>query len=137
MPRGDTELSGDQKFVLNLVDRIVIVVMFGIKAVITLGITFGIVYAVAAISQHGVKTDINVSANANIAVHLFSVLESRAKWAWGIAVFAILYGIAERQLRRRKTAYLQGRIVKLEEMIDQHRSSSGLSERGETRTEDK
>lgn len=55
----------------------------------------------------------------------------------GLAVVSMLYGLFERELRRRKTKYLQDRIIKLEERLDPNRESSGLTPRGETRPEDK
>ena len=126
------DLTPEQRFTLQLVDRLASVVTFAIKAAVTLGIVFSVVYIVSVFGQYGVKADINVNAHANVVVHLFALLDSEVKWAWGIAVVAALYGLLERELRRRKTAYLQGRITKLEEQIHPGRTSSGLTARGET-----
>lgn len=51
-------------------------------------------------------------------------------------VGGILYGLAERRLRKNKTEYFQERIKKMESMIDPNRSSSRLTTKGETRKED-
>jgi hypothetical protein len=129
----DGELTSHHKFILNLVDRISSVVIFVVKAFTTLGIAVCVAYAISALAQTGIKADVNVNANANVVVHLFSLFDAKTKWGpWTIAVVAILYGLVERELRRRKTAYLQGRIAKLESKIDPDRSSSGLNKRGET-----
>lgn len=49
---------------------------------------------------------------------------------------AIVYGWRQRVLRRDTVERLQGRIRELERRIDPHRSSSMLTERGDTRPED-
>lgn len=134
-PVKENELSSEHKFILNLVDRIAGVVMFVVKAFTTLGIIICITYMVSIISQTGIRADVdvNVNATANVFVHIFSFLDAKTKWGpWTIAIVAILYGLVERELRRRKTAYLHGRITMLEKTIDPSRSSSGLNTRGET-----
>ncbi len=138
MPRQeDIELSGNQKFILNLVDRVAGIITLGIKSVVTLASLASVVFVIDVLAEHGFKADINVNANANVAVYLFSLLDSKTRWLpWGVALIAIIYGLIQRELRRRKTAYLQGRIVRLEQQIDPGRTSSGLTTRGETRGED-
>jgi len=59
----------------------------------------------------------------------------------GILVFltggSIIYGLGERELRRRNIRRLTLRSRELEERLDPKRTSSGLTSRGTTRPEDK
>src|SRR5713226_879752 len=98
------DLSPQQRFILQLVDRLASVVIFGFKTAITLGIVFAVVFIFSLLTQHGIKADINVNTNTNLVVHLFTLFDTEIKWSWGITVLAILYALLERELRRRKTA---------------------------------
>jgi hypothetical protein len=69
---------------------------------------------------------INALANVKISVVI--------GWFVGIAGFG--YGLRQRKLRRDTIARLSGRIQYLEKVIDPGRTSSKLTERGETRPED-
>lgn len=133
-------LTAAQRFqlYLHIVDRSTSIIMLAIKAAIVFGFLFAIVSVFEAIAGKATTADINLSLNAdaNIFVQLFSRLGS-SKFAWAVAIAGIVYGLSERELRRRKTAYLQGRITKLEKMLDSNRESSGLTERGETSLGDK
>lgn len=61
----------------------------------------------------------------------------RLVFAFSVAGLAIIWAIAERKLRQRKVAYMQGRIKDLETKIDPQRSSSGLTEKGRTNPRDR
>ncbi|WP_237750562.1 hypothetical protein [Snodgrassella communis] len=54
-----------------------------------------------------------------------------------LLIFAVLWAIIERQLRKRKVIEMSKRIVNLEKLIDKKRSSSYLNKDGSTRKEDK
>ncbi|PIT49137.1 hypothetical protein BHC46_02545 [Snodgrassella alvi] len=54
-----------------------------------------------------------------------------------LLIFAVLWAIIERQLRKRKVIEMSERIVSLEKLIDKNRSSSYLNKDGSTRKEDK
>ena len=70
-----------------------------------------------------------------------TVLEVTQKWifdanlhvylAWGAATVGALYGANERRKRLRERSERDKRIKELEEHIDPHRTSSGLSVEGE------
>ena len=74
----------------------------------------------------------------NVIVDIaFSVLaDFKFMLTMTLAGTATAWAIAERRLRHRKTEYLQNRIQKLEKHIDPHRSTSGLTSRGETNPKD-
>jgi hypothetical protein len=56
---------------------------------------------------------------------------------WVLSVVFLVWGIAQRRERLRKTEYFQNRIQKLEKMLDPDRTSSGLSTTGETHPGDR
>ncbi|MFZ2004181.1 MAG: hypothetical protein WAV02_03800 [Stellaceae bacterium] len=61
----------------------------------------------------------------------------RLVFAFSVAGLSTIWAIAERKLRQRKVAYMQGRIKDLETKIDPQRSSSGLTEKGRTNPRDR
>ena len=69
---------------------------------------------------------VNVLANVKISVVI--------GWVVGLAGF--VYGRGQRKLRRDTIARLSGRIQRFEKTIDPKRTSSDLTERGETPPED-
>lgn len=50
---------------------------------------------------------------------------------------SIIYGLGQRELRRRNIKRLTERPIEMEKRLDPNRSSSGLTTRGTTRPEDK
>lgn len=60
-------------------------------------------------------------------------LGTRDAVPWVVTVVFAFWALAERQLRRRKTAYLANRVTALEAQIDPSRTSSGLTHTGDTR----
>lgn len=70
--------------------------------------------------------------SADIALKLLGSLTINQSVAYTLGVGGILYGLAERGFRRRKTEYFQGRIRELEEQLDPKRTSSRLTTRGTT-----
>lgn len=73
------------------------------------------------------KILVNLLADKNISVTL----------AWSIGAIGLIYGHIQRVLRKNTVERLQSRIVKLEKICDERRSSSKLTPRGDTRREDK
>jgi hypothetical protein len=61
----------------------------------------------------------------------------RLVFAFSIAGLTSLWAVAERKLRQRKVAYMQGRVRELEQKIDPNRSTSGLTEKGRTHPRDR
>ncbi len=55
----------------------------------------------------------------------------------GGGAFGVLFGLRERRLRHKKVGYLTERVRELEQAIDPHRSTSGLTPEGKTNPRDK
>jgi hypothetical protein len=95
--------------------------------------------AVAYYGFEAIKQLAGESTRVDVALSLF--LSAAAKLEVAILVSlagaACAWGFLERTLRHRKVEKLQGRIRKLETMLDPNRSSSGLTPAGRTRPEDK
>lgn len=139
--KDDHEVVQEQRhdFRMFLVDRVTTVLMLAVKAVIALGLTYCLVLIVEALAgkETTATVAIGVEANTNIFIEFLAKFALGYKWAWVMAVVAVIYGLAERELRRRKTAYLQNRIIELEQQLDPNRESSTLTVRGETNPKDK
>lgn len=72
---------------------------------------------------------------ANIALSFAQNNSDQLQYfVWGIL---ILWALAERWLRRQKTRFLHRRILDCEKRLDPDRSSSHLTEAGETHPNDK
>ena len=72
---------------------------------------------------------------ANVAI---SVFKGYTALVWLlIPAAAVVWALVERDLRKRKTAYLYRRIKHLEQKLDPNRSSSALMEAGDTNPTDK
>jgi hypothetical protein len=84
----------------------------------------------------GKKTDTNLSLDidgeANVFIHLFSKIGTERIVYWVLIISVLFYAWLQQRLRYKKTAYLQGRIRQLEKTIDPERTSSGLTETGQT-----
>lgn len=134
------DLNPDQRLHLYLyvVDRVTSIVMLIVKSVMWVLIALSMVLVAEALAGKNTSATLNLTldTDANVYIELLSRINS-AKYAWLLAIVGILYGLIERELRRRKTAYLQGRITKLEKILNPQRESSGLTPRGETNEEDK
>ncbi len=116
----------DRKTQQQLIDRCADIVnlLVGAAKWVILGY-----FALQAVRALAGKT---TSASFALVVHWLSSGKLPMVVAWIGACLAIIYGLLERQLRRRKTAYMQDRIKKLETKIDGHRSSSQLTKTGDT-----
>ena len=73
---------------------------------------------------------------ADIGVRFFGEISISTAVAWIFGIGGAGYGLRQRSLRRETTEKLQGRIKHLEKHYDPGRSSSGLTERGETHPKD-
>lgn len=105
------------------------------NAFIRYGFSFGIAYwAYRVVDTLAGRTtladigiDVSVIANENVGQLL----------AWLTGAGGIIYGLAQRRLRRRTIHRLQGRIRDLETQIDPGRTSSSITTTGQTRPEDR
>lgn len=74
---------------------------------------------------------------ASIGITFLAKVPISVGVAWVLAVFAAGYGLRQNKLRKDTVERLHARIKSLETEIDPGRSSSKLTNRGETRPEDK
>ncbi len=99
-----------------------------------------IVRAVAVVSAVYVAKDLLIGiAGTETALALKLSLLGDVKFAVSIttALGASFWAFAERWLRHREVNQMQGRIIELETIVDQKRSSSGLTAKGTTNPRDK
>lgn len=76
------------------------------------------------------------STAANFAFSYFTSADSNYGLPWVVAFISVIYGLAERRLRMRKTKYFSNRITKLEKQFDVNRTSSELLTDGQTNPKD-
>ena len=76
------------------------------------------------------------TTDANIAVKFLSDLRVSIVFSWTVAGGSVFYGWKQKKLRQKTVERMQGRITELERKIDSRRTSSKLTQRGETRPED-
>jgi len=81
--------------------------------------------------------DLNLNADANIILSILNKIGIEKIICWTIIIISLFYAWIQQRLRYKKTAYLQNRIEELEKQIDPHRTSSGLTNTGETPKEDR
>jgi hypothetical protein len=97
------------------------------------GAIFGISrYAYLAIAALAGKTTL-----ADVGIDFLGKVELSVTLAWLLGVAGCGYGWRQRKLRRDSIERLQRRIQGLERHIDQTRSSSKLTPRGDSRPEDR
>lgn len=74
---------------------------------------------------------------ANVLISLLTDFRMSHALAWTLAAGTTFYGLRERKLRRDSTARQAKQNRLLERKLDPHRSSSKLTERGETNPHDR
>ncbi len=74
---------------------------------------------------------------AKITVNFLSNIKVSKIIAWIFGGGAIIYGKNQNKLRKDTVEFFEGRIRSLEAQIDPNRSSSKLTQRGDTRPEDR
>lgn len=74
---------------------------------------------------------------ANVMISFLANLTVSQSLAYIFGGGAIIYGVAERRIRQRTIKRLQGRVQQLEIVQDPRRTSSNLTERGETHPQDR
>lgn len=95
------------------------------------GIIFVVYFAKEMVSDLAGKTTLT-----DIAVKILMAGNARELVSYGIAGGAIGWGWSERRLRKSKIRHLGKRLVATETSLDPNRSSSQLTDTGETRPED-
>lgn len=93
----------------------------------------GVVYLISTmVSALAGKTTL-----ADIAIQFLTASQAREWTSYGITGAAIVWAILERRLRKSTVRHLSQRLVVIENRLDPDRSSSNLTETGETRPEDR
>lgn len=100
-------------------------------------IRWGGIVLVARYIYFSIQALAGTETSADIFVKFLSNLSLSISLSWICAIASILYGLAQRKLRKDTIERLQGRIREFEQEKDSKRSSSRLTERGETRREDR
>jgi hypothetical protein len=77
------------------------------------------------------------STFADIGLKFFADIRVSEGVSYLLGASGVGYGLSQRKLRRKNIERLQGRIVTLEKQIDRNRTSSRLTETGETNPEDR
>lgn len=98
---------------------------------------YGTIVVLGYWALQGIRAIAGSSTDANIAVELLANFGVSVTLAWTVALSGGAYGLFQRHLRRNTVERLQGRIRELESIIDPQRTSSELTQRGDTRPEDK
>ena len=122
-------LDGDLSLRLLWVDR-----AFGLATQLVkwAGI-LGVVYLISTmVSALAGKTTL-----ADIAIQFLTASHAREWTSYGITGAAIVWAILERRLRKSTGRQLSRRLKVIENRLDPDRSSSELTETGETRPEDR
>lgn len=103
------------------------------------GIKYGTFVAFAYFGWRSVASLAGQTSTANLRLAFNAAVDlGHEVWpAWLVAAVCTSWALLERQLRRRKTAYLTGRIQELEVRLDPQRESSFLPPDGNTRAEDR
>lgn len=106
----------------------------------TLGLAFiryGSLVVIFATIGSALKQLAGKDTYADIFVGIFANAEISVYLSYAVGGSATIWALMERKLRGDKTREMASRIQELEQKIDPGRSSSHLTERGQTRPEDK
>lgn len=74
---------------------------------------------------------------ADIGIHLLGSLTVSVRLAWILTVSGVFWAILERKLRQRVIRRMSGRVAEFERQLDPERSSSRLTQSGDTNPRDR
>lgn len=83
-----------------------------------------------------IKSLAGESTTADIGIKLMGDIRLSEVFAYLFGGGGVAYGYRQKKLRQNTVERLQGRNQTLEEKLDPHRTSSGITPRGETNPED-
>ncbi|MEE9441967.1 MAG: hypothetical protein V3V99_04800 [candidate division Zixibacteria bacterium] len=134
------KFTDDQRIRLwfDVFDKVHGLIRFGFVSVIIVVFLICTYLTIDSMTGGVLKADINIKADADVNVffHVLSKIGIEKIIYWVLLLLAGSYGVLQQRLRYRKTKYLQGRIKDLEIQIDPNRTSSGLTETGQTPKEE-
>lgn len=112
----------------------------GINSAIVLGnnlLKWGGLVLISRYIYYSIDSLAGKTTLADVGISFLGNLEVSITIAWVFGFCGIAYGVWQRKLRRDTVEVLQTRNIELERRIDPGRTSSSLTERGDTREEDK
>ncbi len=109
----------------------------GTVSVVNTVLKFGAFVLIARYGYLAIDALAGQKTVADIGLNLLSDIKISTAAAWTLAGGGILYGRRQRKLKKDTIERLSSRIKDLERRIDPGRTSSQLTERGDTREEDR
>jgi len=109
----------------------------GTVSVLNTLVKFGAFVLIARYGYLAVESLAGKTTAADIGLSLLADIKVSTLVAWSLGGGGILYGLKQRKLRKDTIERLSSRIQELERQLDSRRTSSRLTERGDTREEDR
>jgi hypothetical protein len=109
----------------------------GVTSVFNNIVRFGALVLIARYGYLTIESLAGKATLASIGINFLGNLTISQSLAYIFGVGGISYGLGERWLRKKTTKRLGGRVPELEAKIDRRRTSSNLTDRGETPLDDK
>lgn len=109
----------------------------GIRWIGITATTYFVFKSIKVLAGKETYADINVSAILATPKALNLLPWILPALGFVVGICGIVYGVNQKKLRQDTVERLQGRIKDLEKTLDPKRTSSGLTQRGQTRLEDK
>jgi hypothetical protein len=124
----------------DLLSTVVVETASTVRSAIKWGCPLGIAYfvylAIASLSGQTTSADIRIGFIASILNDMKKDSIARIALPWGLAVGFGLWAVVERRLRKNHIVGSGETVRRLETRLDPNRSSSHLTQRGETPPED-
>ena len=93
-------------------------------------------FAIALVANNAVTAIAGKTTIADVGVNLVTDIRISETVSYLLGALGIGYGLKQRKMRKRSIVVQSKRITDLEAKVDPVRSSSELTETGDTRTED-
>ena len=109
----------------------------GAVQVVNNGIRWGSICFISYNAYLSIEVLAGKNTLADIGIGFLTDINVSVAISWALAAGGVLYGYGQRRLRKNGVEHLAKRNQRLELIIDPERTSSNLTERGDTRPEDK
>lgn len=119
----------DNSFSVTVVEQIGLAVRWLAVCGVVAYVSYNLEKILVALAGKETKADVLVSFLADVEFNVYV--------AWGLAAGCILYGAAQARLRRKEIEASHDHIVELERQIERRRTSSRLTNHGDTNPSDK
>jgi hypothetical protein len=128
-PANQVQAEYDERLAFKKIDAVVSLIGMTLKfAAIVLCIRYGYLSVVALAGK---------STFADVGFRILGNLKISEGISYIFGTGGVVYGVGQRQLRRRNIERIVPLKNRLEEILDSKRTSSGLTPKGTTRPEDK